>query len=455
MMNKFTLSFFTLFLAFSSVYKPNAQVNNDIFSMALTGDAIITRKLSVYNEPPFLEMIKLIRSADVAFTNFEMLLHDYEPYPMHKSGGTYMRAEPSMAKELIWAGFDIVSTANNHTGDYGSEGMRLTLKYLNDYGLVNAGAGESLEEAREAKFIETSKARVALVSCASTFPDHSRAGTSRGDTNSRPGLSPLRFNTEFIITKEHLDNIKKLKKDTEPSKFSKEDQNSLTEINFSGRNYKVGKENEIITKTNQKDLKEIERVVGSSVHMADYTIVSIHAHESDEKKSVPAKFLIEFSRKMIDAGADVVVGHGPHVLRGIEIYKGKPIFYSLANFMFQNETLLRVPEENYAKYNLGTEAQINDWNSKRYANDTRGFPTEREIWESVIAVPKWNKGDLFKIELYPITLGFRKKRTIRGRPMLANEVLSKKIIYDLIERSKPFGTKIEYKDGIGIIKIKN
>ncbi len=454
MMNKFTLSFFTIYIAFTSIYKPNAQVNNEIFTMALTGDAIITRKLSVYNEPPFLEMIKLIRSADVAFTNFEMLLHDYEPYPMHKSGGTYMRAKPSMAKELIWAGFDIVSTANNHTGDYGSEGMRLTLKYLNDYGLVNAGAGESLEEAREAKFIETSKARVALISCASTFPDHSRAGTSRGDTSSRPGLSPLRFNTEFTVTKAHFDNIKKLKKDIEPSKFSKEDKNSLTEINFSGRNYKVGKENIIITKTNQKDLKEIERVVGSSVHMADYTIVTIHAHESDGKKSVPAKFLIEFSRKMIDAGADVVVGHGPHVLRGIEIYKGKPIFYSLANFMFQNETLLRVPEENYARYNLGNDAQINDWNSKRYANDTRGFPTEREIWESVIAYPIWDKKSLFKIELYPISLGFGKKRTIRGRPMFANKVLSRKIINDLIQRSKPFGTKIEYKDGIGIINIK-
>tara|TARA_B100000963_G_scaffold305585_1_gene279841 strand:- start:1343 stop:2614 length:1272 start_codon:yes stop_codon:yes gene_type:complete len=423
--------------------------------MALTGDAIITRKLSVYNEPPFLEMIKIIRSADVAFTNFEMLLHDYEPYPMHKSGGTYMRAEPSMAKELIWAGFDIVSTANNHTGDYGSEGMRLTLKYLNDYGLVNAGAGESLEEAREAKFIETSKARVALISCASTFPDHSRAGTSRGDTNARPGLSPLRFKSEFIITKNHFDNIKKLKKAIEPFKFSKDDKNSLTEINFSGRNYKVGSVNEVITKTNKKDLKEIERVVKSSIYMADYTIVTIHAHESNQKKSVPAKFLIEFSRKMVDAGADVVVGHGPHVLRGVEIYKGKPIFYSLANFIFQNETLLRVPEENYAKYDLGTEAQINDWNSKRYANDTRGFPTEREIWESVIAVPKWNKGNLFRIELYPISLGFGEKRTIRGRPMLANKALSKKIINDLAERSKPFGTKVEFKDGIGVINIVN
>ena len=455
MMKKFSLFFLTLFLGFISIYKSNAQSRNDIFTMALTGDAIITRKLSVYNEPSFLEMIKLIRSADVAFTNFEMLLHDYEPYPMHKSGGTYMRAEPSMAKELVWAGFDIVSTANNHTGDYGAEGMRLTLKYLNEYGLVNAGAGESLEEAREAKFIETSKARVALISCASTFPDHSRAGTSRGDTNSRPGLSPLRYTTKFIVSKEHFDNIKKLKKDLETSEFSEKDENSLKEISFSGRSYILGDKNEIITKTNKTDLKQIERIVNSSIHMSDYTIVSIHAHESDKKKSVPANFLIEFARKMIDAGADVVVGHGPHVLRGIEIYNGKPIFYSLANFMFQNETLLRVPEENYSKYNLGVDAQMNDWNSKRYSNDTRGFPTEREIWESVVAIPKWNKEKLFRIELYPITLGFKKKRTIRGRPMLANKSLSKKIITDLIVRSKPFGTNIQFKDGIGVININN
>ena len=454
-MKNFMLFFFAFLFGLGSICKSNAQDINKTFTMALTGDAIITRKLSVYNEPPFMEMIKLIRSADLGFTNFEMLLHDYEPYPMHKSGGTYMRGKPSLAKELVWAGFDIVSTANNHTGDYGTEGMRLTLKYLNDYGLVNAGAGESLEEAREAKFIETSKARVALISCASTFPDHSRAGTSRGDTNSRPGLSPLRFSTEFIVTKENFDNIKKLKNALEPKKFNQKVKDTLNEIIFSGRNYRVGDNNEIITKANQKDLSEIERVVKSSIHMADYTIVSIHAHESNQKKSVPAQFLIEFARKMVDAGADVVVGHGPHVLRGIELYKGKPIFYSLANFMFQNETLLRVPEENYAIYNLGDDAQINDWNAERYANDTRGFPTEREIWESVVALPKWDNGSLLKIELYPISLGFGAKRTVRGRPMLANKTLSRKIINDLIERSKPFGTKIIYKDGIGIINAKN
>ena len=101
-------------------------------TMALTGDSIITRRLSVYQEPAFLEMIELIRGADVAFTNLEMLFHDYEPYPMHQSGGTYMRADPDLVNELVWAGFDMVARANNHTGDYGTLGMELTTKYVRE-----------------------------------------------------------------------------------------------------------------------------------------------------------------------------------------------------------------------------------------------------------------------------------------------------------------------------------
>ena len=110
--------------------------------MALTGDAVITRKLSVYDEPKFLDLIALIREADVAFTNVEVLFHDYEPYPMHGSGGTYMRADPAFAKELAWAGFDLVSLANNHAGDYGVDGMRLTQRYVRETGLVGAGTGK-------------------------------------------------------------------------------------------------------------------------------------------------------------------------------------------------------------------------------------------------------------------------------------------------------------------------
>jgi poly-gamma-glutamate synthesis protein (capsule biosynthesis protein) len=182
--------------------------DKDTFTMALTGDSIITQKLSVYEEPSFLKMIELIRSADVAFTNLEVLFHDYEPYPMHQSGGTYMRADPAIAKELAWAGFDMVSRANNHTGDYGVEGMRLTTKYTEAAGLVHAGIGESLPEAREAKFLETAKARVALISCSSTYPDHVRAGKSRGDIPARPGLSPLRYSTTYVLTREKLEKLR-------------------------------------------------------------------------------------------------------------------------------------------------------------------------------------------------------------------------------------------------------
>ena len=89
----------TCLFAGSTSYS-QSPTSDDTLTMALTGDSIITRKLSVYEESEFLEMIKLIRTADVAFTNIEMLFHDYESYPMNQSGGTYMRAEPELAKDV-------------------------------------------------------------------------------------------------------------------------------------------------------------------------------------------------------------------------------------------------------------------------------------------------------------------------------------------------------------------
>src|SRR5207248_1944945 len=92
--------------------------------------------------------------------------------------------------------------------DYGVEGARLTTKYLAEAGLVQAGVGESLREAREAKFLDTEKGRVALISVASTFPDPTRAGVSWGDTRARPGLNPLRFTTTQIVTREQFDALR-------------------------------------------------------------------------------------------------------------------------------------------------------------------------------------------------------------------------------------------------------
>ncbi|UCE05557.1 MAG: CapA family protein [bacterium] len=424
--------------------------NEDTFIMMLTGDCIITRKLSVYHEPEFLRMIELIRSANVAFTNLEMLFHDYEAYPMHQSGGTYMRADPFLAKELTWAGFDMVSRANNHAGDYGALGMRLTTKYVEQAGLVHAGVGESLTQAREAKFLETAKARVALISCASTFPDHSRAGKTRGDIPTRPGLNPIRFSTTYMVNQEQFDTLQQLAKDF-GLRFRK-DSNKLWLFR---QQFEVGDSLELRTQPHKADLQEIGDVVSNASRLADYTIVSFHGHESNKDRPIPAQFLIKFCHAMIDSGADICVGHGPHVLRGIEIYKGKPIFYSLGDFMFQNETLLRLPYENYEYYKLGSNAHVADFNDARYDFDKKGFPAKREIWESVIAVPVWKGKKLVEIKLFPITLGFGKPRTVRGRPMFADLELSKKIIEDLVRLSEPYRTAIEFKNGIGVVKLQS
>ncbi|MGH7553722.1 MAG: CapA family protein, partial [Longimicrobiales bacterium] len=263
-----------ILLAFPSAALAQARAGDGVFTMALAGDAIITRKLSVYTEPHFLRMIEMIRTADVAFTNLEMLFHDYEPYPMHESGGTYMRAEPALAKELTWAGFDLVSMANNHTGDYGADGMRLTQKHATAAGLVHAGTGENLYEAREARFVETAEGRVALISVASTFPEHSAASKPRGAVRGRPGLNPLRFTTQRVVTREQLEAMRAALRGMGVNSPAQGDR--LTAF---GTVLVVGDQPGTRTEPDSQDVAEIAAVVRNAAGLADYVIVTIHAHE--------------------------------------------------------------------------------------------------------------------------------------------------------------------------------
>jgi poly-gamma-glutamate capsule biosynthesis protein CapA/YwtB (metallophosphatase superfamily) len=436
----------TLILALSVTPAGSAQTVQE-FRMALTGDSIITRKLSVYDEKEFLDLIALVRGADLAFTNIEMLFHDYESYPMASSGGTYMRAQPELVRELTWAGFDIGSLANNHSGDYGPPAMLLSQKYVREAGITAAGVGRSLTEAREAKFLETSKGRIALISVASTFSDHSRASASRDDIPPRPGLSFLRHDTTYRLRRDDLESLRGIAA-TATGTTPEGDR-----FQFLGGQFEVGEEPAVLTTPNADDMAAMGAVVRNASRQADYTIVTIHAHEGDRDRFVPAQFLVTFAHAMVDEGADLFVGHGPHVLRGVEIYRGRPIFYSLGDFIFQNETLQRLPEENYSRYGLGPDKGLADFNDARYDFDREGFPATREIWEAVVAVPVFRGKTLTELELHPISLGFGKPRTVRGRPMIADERLSKKILSDLERLSEPFGTEIDDVNGVGVVRL--
>ena len=106
---------------------------------------------------------------------------------------------------------------------------------------------------------------------------------------------------------------------------------------------------------------------------------------------------------------------------------------------------------NYEPLGLAPGSGVGDFNDRRSNNDSIGFPADPYIWESVIAVTRFTGRQLSELTLYPITLGFGRPRPQRGWPMLAGPDLSRKIIGDVMKFSAPFGTKVEFRDGIGIV----
>jgi poly-gamma-glutamate synthesis protein (capsule biosynthesis protein) len=367
-----------------------------------------------------------------------------------------MRADPAIAKELAWAGFDMVSRANNHAGDYGVEGMRLTTKYVAEAGLVQAGVGENLGEAREAKFFETPHGRVALVSVASTFPDHARAGNARAGVRGRPGLNPLRFTTTYEVPADRMRALRDLARELGRGQPIDEEQpgGARQSFRFLGATFEVADRPGIRTEPNKQDLEEIAAVVRNASRLANRTLVTIHAHEGlPGHRTEPAEFVVTFAHAMIDAGADVVSGHGPHVLRGIEIYKGKPILYSLGDFVFENDLVDRLPADAYEELHLGPLAGVADFDDERSDHDRKSYPADREMWESVVAVTEWQGKTLTGLTLHPITLGFGRPRTERGRPMLADPGLARKIVDDVAERSKAYQTQVQFIDGVGRVHL--
>ena len=422
----------------------------DSFRFTLTGDSIIDRRISVYDEPGYLQMFDHIRSADAAFTNFEMLVHNFEYPGAPVSGGTYMGAPAWVLDELKWAGFRLLGIANNHAFDFGTEGLLNNIRQLQQAGMVYAGAGDNLARARAPGYLDTKKGRVALIACASTFSILSPAGVQRPDMKGRPGLNPLRFKTTYTVEPSTLTSIRALASANTQAEGAPA---AKDEVRFLGATFKAGDKPGVMTEPDARDMKEITAAVREARRQADWVMVSIHAHEgAPGDREVPAAFLVTFAHAVIDAGADVFTGHGPHVLRGIEIYKGKPIFYSLANFIFQNESIPFQPQENYDQLNLPLTANTADYFDTRSANDTRSFPADQKIWESVVADAVFNsRREVQEIRLYPITLGFRQSRTQRGRPLPAGADLAASIIDRESKLSKAFGTAVALENGIGVI----
>jgi hypothetical protein len=165
-----------------------------------------------------------------------------------------------------------------------------------------------------------------------------------------------------------------------------------------------------------------------------------HEHDYAQDLGTPAEFLPAFARRMIDEGASLVAGHGPHLLRGMEIYKGCPFFYSLGNFLDQNELLQRLPSDSYERFRAEPLMTPGLVVKQRKEDDRKGFPAKRHFWETVLPICSFVDGKLSGLEIYPVTLGLGEARHLRGRPRLAAGQEAARILDRFARQSKLFGT---------------
>jgi poly-gamma-glutamate capsule biosynthesis protein CapA/YwtB (metallophosphatase superfamily) len=229
----------------------------------------------------------LIKAADIFFCNLEGPVtnrpHVRGPYPLPQSLKTV-----DMLRDL--GSCVVVSFANNHALDCGYEGFFQTLELLRKRGVRYVGAGKDLAEARSPVVVEVRGVRVAFLAYASFFPVGDPA------TSYKPGVSVVRVDPRL-----------------EPPHIDPDDLAAM--------------------KDDMKKAKSEADIVVVSHHWGGEPTYTLTLHQR------------AIGHASIDAGADLVLGHHPHVLQGIEVYNGKVICYSLSNFIFDPIPLTgRVPD---------------------------------------------------------------------------------------------------------------
>ncbi len=425
----------------------------DSFTLAAVGDLIYLRPMLATLEARSPDMVRLLREADVTFGNFETTVLDLattKAVAQAESGGTWMLADPRVPADVAALGFDVVSHANNHSTDWGVEGMAETGQRLTDARLVWSGTGMNMSAARAPRYLDVAQGRVAIVSATSTFTPMSRASDAVGEVAGRPGVNTLRTVRTALVTPEEFAALGAVAARSPLRTDGRKDGAVTLFGNRFAPGATGGKYLDYRYTLNARDLSENLRSIRQAKQNGNFVIYSVHNHEPGNDFQEPADFAVELARKAIDAGADAYMGHGPHQLRGIEIYKGKPIFYSLGNFAMMNNSLDVVAPDMYEQFGVAPESGTVP--ELLQARNARTF-SDPNLYESVIAITRYSGGNLAEIKLYPIDLGVDIQGADRGVPRMASRARGDKILERLRRLSAPLGTTIRIENGVGYIRI--
>lgn len=429
---------------------PSADVPNG-FTVAAVGDTICHFPISGIVKARTPKLIDIIKNADVAIANFEDTAIDFKTYkghPQAEAGGSWLVTTPEVPQDLADMGFDMVGRANNHSTDWGVEGMEMTDGFLDKAGLIHAGTGGTLGAARAARYLEgRTIGRIGLVSFASSFETMSPALDALGEVPGRPGMSALHTTKVVLVSAERLKTLSDI------AAVTSYRQPKNGDVQLEGTTYRaapVGEAVQVSYEMNPTDVHQISNAVRQGKLGGSFQAVYMHAHEGGASAREPADFLPKIAHQVIDSGADAFFASGPHQVRGIEIYKGKPIFYSLGNFCHMDDAQFPQPQQLYDQLGRDPNDQpLGDM--MHYWVDT--MFGRQELLESVVAVSTFSDNRVSEIRLYPIWLGKGGRDQLRGLPLLATPAQGRTVLERIAQLSEPFGTHISIENNVGVIRI--
>jgi poly-gamma-glutamate synthesis protein (capsule biosynthesis protein) len=347
--------------------------------------------------PAAVPVIKSLLQGDVVFTNLEAAIA--EKGETVREGRGFL-TPPEALDSLTAFGFNLLSLSGNHAFDLKATGIQNTLREVDKRKIVHAGTGNNLAEATAPGYLRTPKGTVALVASASGLI--TPGGNATAD---RPGVNELRVEAG--------------------------DKENEATVDLPGAPGNT---------PNAADSQRILQSIREARRQADLVIVYQHNHvfsnhsfstiftEGMPERLAPNEWLRKWTHAEVDAGADIIVMHGAPLLHGVEIYKGKPIFYDLGNFI----------------YNLPP------WLA--YIHEPMNF-------ESAVAYLQYQGKQLQSISFRPIVMNYigegqpevhdeyvnNQFIQTRGLPSPATGARAGYIMQRLADASKPFGTTIEVK----------
>jgi poly-gamma-glutamate synthesis protein (capsule biosynthesis protein) len=384
-------------------------------TIVLAGQSMIRSDLRA-TKPSAIPAIKGLLNGDVIFTNLEAAVA--QPGETIQEGRGFL-TPPEALDALTTMGFNLLALSGNHAFDLKETGIRNTLRELERRRVVHAGTGNTIAEAAASGLLQTPKGTIALIASASGLI--APGGRATAD---RPGVNQLR-----VIAGDR-------------------DNNATEDLPGAPANT-----------PNLDDARRILQGIRDARARADLVIVYQHNHvfghrafstiftEGMAERLAPNPWLVKWTHDEIDAGADIVVMHGAPLLHGVEIYRGRPIFYDLGNFIFNVPPTLTYIDEPMAWESVVASVQFET------ASGSSDQRSARRSLKSISLRPVVlnNIGD-GQPDVHNAYTSNEFLHT-RGLPTPATGARAGYILQRLADASRPFGTTLETKGETASVRI--